>query len=80
MFDATNPPPPLVQATVNDQKLTEPTPSVPWTRVLLTNLRDTCVDCPQGFEAEMVVHKQRADMCNKTLMSSDHWGPFLIKL
>ena len=32
-----------VQATVNDQKLTEPTPSVAWTRVLLTrrNLRDT---------------------------------------
>ena len=26
----------------------------------------------------MVVHKQRADMCNKTFMSSDHWGPFLI--
>ena len=28
--------PPPVQATVNDQKLTEPTPSVAWTRVLLT--------------------------------------------
>ena len=28
----------------------------------------------------MVVHKQRANMCNKTLMSSDDWGPFLIKL
>ena len=31
-----SPPPPPVQATVNDQKLTEPTPSVAWTSVLLT--------------------------------------------
>ena len=30
-------PPPLVQATVDDQKLTKPTPSVAWTRVLLTH-------------------------------------------
>ena len=30
-----HPPLPLVQATVNDQKLREPTPSVAWTRVLL---------------------------------------------
>ena len=42
----TPPPPPLVQATVNDQKLTEATPSVAWIRVLLTrrNLHDTRVD------------------------------------
>ena len=32
-----------------------------------------------GFEVEMAVHKQRADMCNKTLTSIDHWGPFVIK-
>ena len=32
---ASYPPSPLVQATVNDQKLTEPTPSVAWTRALL---------------------------------------------
>ena len=31
-----NPPPPLAQATVNDQKLAEPTSSVAWTKVLLT--------------------------------------------
>ena len=39
-------PPPLVQATVNDQKLTEPTPSVAWTGALLMRryLRDTRVD------------------------------------
>ena len=30
------PPRPPVQTTVNDQKLTEPTPSVAWTRALLT--------------------------------------------
>ena len=37
-------PRPLVQATVNDQKLTDPTPSVAWTRVLLTRctVRGTC--------------------------------------
>ena len=29
-------PPPLVHATANDQKLTEPTPSVAWTGVWLT--------------------------------------------
>ena len=23
----------------------------------------------------MVVHKHRVDICNKTLMGSDHWGP-----
>ena len=23
----------------------------------------------------MVVHKQRVDICNKTLMNSVHWGP-----
>ena len=22
----------------------------------------------------MVVHKQRVDICNKTLIGSDHWG------
>ena len=56
-------PPSLVQATVNDQKLTEPTPSVAWTRVLLArrNLRDTRADRVRGFEAEVVVHKQRVD-------------------
>ena len=39
------PAPPLVQATVTDQKLMEPTPSVAWTRVLLPrrDLRDTRV-------------------------------------
>ena len=44
------PPPPLVQAKVNDQKLMESTPSVAWTRVLLMHryLRGTRVDRPQG--------------------------------
>ena len=41
VLDVTNsarlhpPPPPLVRATVNDPNLTEPTPSVAWTRALL---------------------------------------------
>ena len=37
-------PPPLVQAKVNDQKLTEPTLSIAWTRVLLTrySVHGTC--------------------------------------
>jgi len=36
--------PPLVKAAVNDQKLTEPMPSVAWTRVLLTrySVHGTC--------------------------------------
>ena len=42
-------PPPFVQATVNDKKLTDPMPRVAATRVLLMcrNLRDTRVDRPQ---------------------------------
>ena len=53
-------PPPPVQATVNDQKLTVPTLGVAWTRVLLThrNSRDTRVDRPQGVEAERHTSKE----------------------
>ena len=29
----------------------------------------------RGREAETVVHKQRVDRCNKTLINSDDWGP-----
>ena len=50
--------PPLVQATVNDEKLTGPTPSVAWTRVLFVccNLRDTRVDMMYYSENQEVKH------------------------
>ena len=40
--------PPLVQTTVNDQRLTEPTPSVAWTRVLLKRYTVQCYSENQG--------------------------------
>ena len=61
------PTPPLVQATVNDQKLMEATPtSVAWTRVLCTrrNLRDTRVDmvyCSEHQEAKHATDALLAD-------------------
>ena len=67
-------PPPFAQATVNDQKLTDLTPSVAWTRALLAWVIHMWTVL-RGFEAEMVAHKRRLDISNKTLMSSDHWGP-----
>ena len=56
-------PPPLVQATVNNQKLTEPTPRVAWTRALLTrrNLRDTRVDMMYYSDKSPLGQQSRLD-------------------
>ena len=63
----TPPPPPLVQATVNDQKLMEPTPSVAWTWALLTrrNLRDTRVDMMYYSENQEAKHATNALLANR---------------
>ena len=63
--------PPLVQATVNDQKLTEPTPSVGWTRVLLThrNLRDTRVDMMYYSENQEAKHATNALLANRAALT-----------
>ena len=67
------PPPPLVQATVKDQKLTEPTPSVAWTRVLLTrrNLRDTRVDMMYYSENQEGKHATTALLANRAALTQD---------
>ena len=58
---------PLVQATVNDRTLTEPTPSVAWTRALLTrrNLRDTRVDMMHYSETQEAKHAANALLANR---------------
>ena len=63
----------LVQATVNDQKLMEPTPSVPWTRVLLTrrNLRDTRVDMMYYSENQEVQHATNALLANRAALTQN---------
>ena len=67
------PPPLLVQATVNDQKLTEPTPSVAWTRVLLTrrNLRDTRVHLRYYSENQEVKHSTNALLANRAALTQN---------
>ena len=59
--------PPLIQATVNDQKVTEPTPNVAWTRVLLArrNLRDTRVDMMYCSENQEAKHATNALLANR---------------
>ena len=58
-------PPPLVQAAVNDQKWTAPTPRVPWTRALLTRYTVTWY-----VRRDMVHHSetQGANYATKALM------------
>ena len=73
-------PPPFVQATVNDQKLTEPALCVPWTRVLFTcrNLRDTHVDMMYYSANQEVKHAANALLANRDtkyeLCASQHQG------
>ena len=66
-------PPPLVQATVNDQKLTEPTPSVASTRALLPrrNLRETRVDMMCYSENQEVKHATNALLANRATLTQN---------
>ena len=65
--------PPLVQATVNDQSLTEPTPGVAWTRVLLPprNLRDTRVDMMYYSQNQEVKHATHALLANRAALTQN---------
>ena len=64
-------PPRPVQATVNDQNLTEPAPSVAWTRVLLPrrNLRDTRVDTTYYSENREAKHATNALLANRAALT-----------
>ena len=66
-------PPPLVQAMANDQKLTEPAPSVAWTRVLLPrcNLCDSRVDMMYYSEGQEVQHATNALLANRAALTQN---------
>ena len=65
------PPPPLVQATVNDQKLRKPTPSVAWTSVLFTrrNLRDARVHLMYYSENQDSKHAANGLLTNRAALT-----------